>query len=59
MTTLPKYMIPCQIIGIDHIPKTPSGKIDRRLLTEMAGKSSQTHHSQQDREVPPTPTKQH
>ncbi|WDV47991.1 amino acid adenylation domain-containing protein [Clostridiaceae bacterium M8S5] len=32
---LPSYMIPSQLIQIDHLPLTPNGKIDRRRLIEI------------------------
>jgi acyl-coenzyme A synthetase/AMP-(fatty) acid ligase/aryl carrier-like protein len=33
---LPGYMIPALLIPLEHLPHTPSGKIDRRVLLEMA-----------------------
>lgn len=39
---LPSYMVPEKIIFIDRLPRTPTGKIDRKLLKENAGKIAQT-----------------
>lgn len=34
---LPHYMIPATFVPLSHVPITGSGKIDRRLLVELAG----------------------
>ena len=33
--TLPDYMIPSRIIGMEHLPKNNSGKLDRKALQKM------------------------
>lgn len=33
---LPPAMVPSRVVLIDHIPRTPSGKVDRRVLATMA-----------------------
>ncbi|HFC11225.1 MAG TPA: amino acid adenylation domain-containing protein, partial [Anaerolineae bacterium] len=44
---LPAYMLPAQFIVLDELPRTPSGKIDRRKIAQ------QPRHFQQDNFVPP------
>lgn len=34
---LPRHMVPSVLLAVDHIPKTISGKADRRLLRDVAG----------------------
>ena len=34
--TLPYYCVPSVVIAIDDLPKTPRGKLDKRLLLELA-----------------------
>jgi acyl-coenzyme A synthetase/AMP-(fatty) acid ligase len=34
---LPGYMIPARLIALDHLPRTATGKVDRRALRERAG----------------------
>ncbi|MQY27757.1 amino acid adenylation domain-containing protein [Nocardia aurantia] len=34
-TTLPEFMIPAEFIGVDAIPRTPSGKTDRNALAAI------------------------
>lgn len=38
---LPTYMIPSIVLSLEYFPLTPSGKINRRLLREEAGKLGQ------------------
>jgi hypothetical protein len=42
---LPSYMIPDRIIAIDHLPMTPNGKVDYRMLERFtdAGARAETH----------------
>jgi len=35
---LPAYMLPAEIEIIDHMPKTPNGKIDRSSLMQRYAK---------------------
>ena len=42
---LPSYMVPCSIVFLPDVPLNPSGKVDRRMLREMANKMS-THELQ-------------
>lgn len=35
---LPKYMIPSKFIGLDKIPYTKNGKVDRKQLLKISKK---------------------
>lgn len=39
---LPSYMVPSVLMGLDAIPRTPGGKIDRRKLLEHADRTATT-----------------
>jgi acyl-coenzyme A synthetase/AMP-(fatty) acid ligase len=43
---LPEYMIVSKIMFLDRLPLTPSGKVDRKLLSGMRMKSVETGHDQ-------------
>ncbi|MEU5711418.1 MULTISPECIES: non-ribosomal peptide synthetase [Streptomyces] len=34
--TLPDYMVPALVVAVEHMPTTPSGKIDRRAVAGLA-----------------------
>ncbi|PIG85889.1 hypothetical protein AARAC_001783 [Aspergillus arachidicola] len=38
--SIPAYMIPQMIVPVNHIPRTTTGKVDRRCLVEMTKKLS-------------------
>ncbi|MGV9712262.1 amino acid adenylation domain-containing protein [Gordonia sp. NPDC003424] len=38
---LPRHMLPAQIIAVDELPLTPSGKLDTRLLPDVDWSTSQ------------------
>ena len=39
---LPRYMVPSEIVALDHLPLTPNGKVDRSALPEPAQLRRQT-----------------
>ena len=39
---LPQYMVPANIVGVESIPKTPSGKIDKKALPSNIEDDSRT-----------------
>ncbi|GAB4387670.1 AMP-binding enzyme [Albidovulum sp.] len=36
---LPAWMVPRKVVILDHMPVTPSGRIDRRVLSGMLAES--------------------
>jgi amino acid adenylation domain-containing protein len=46
--TLPDYMHPAQILQLEKIPLTPSGKINERALPEAAPQTENTTHPPRD-----------
>ncbi|HMJ42935.1 MAG TPA: amino acid adenylation domain-containing protein [Pseudolabrys sp.] len=55
VTRLPEHLIPSAIIGIDRLPLTPSGKLDREALMRAPMPNNSGH---QDHEPPATPLEQ-
>ncbi|MCP5047459.1 MAG: non-ribosomal peptide synthetase, partial [bacterium] len=47
---LPSYMVPSQLVALEEIPRTPTGKIDYSLLTNMDEKTQSYLAPQSDEE---------
>jgi acyl-CoA synthetase (AMP-forming)/AMP-acid ligase II/acyl carrier protein len=45
MDKLPTHMIPSSFISVDAIPLTPNGKVDNRMLSELAQRRSDSRRS--------------
>jgi len=53
-TKLPPYMVPHQLLVIDHLPLTARGKLDRKALLQQATQQTQNGHDT----APQTPTQE-